>query len=364
MLATLKALGFVQLDSIQVVARAHDLVLHARLDGYKPSHLETLRARGQVFEAWTHDASLLPAECYPLWKRRFRRDGPRIQAHPWWRNLLGERSDEVCRQVLDRIRDEGPLGSADFEHPEKRGAWWDWKPQKAALDYLWRTGALAVTCREHFHKRYDLPERVLTDVHALGELEPEEHLDWFCTSAAQRLGVFTPKELAAFWGELEVTEARAWCQVALRTGRIVAVEVEPCLPGPPQPAFALADWENRLASLPAAPRRMRLLAPFDPILRDRARALHRFGFDYRFEAFTPEPQRQFGYYVLPLLDGDRLVGRLDPKFHRSRSILEIKGLWWEPGTVLDNRRIQRLRSAVERLARFLGARDIQAPPPL
>ena len=129
--------------------------------------------------------------------------------------------------------------------------------------------------------------------------------------------------------------------------------------GTRQPAFALADWEARLARLPEPPEGLRLLCPFDPILRDRGRALRRFDFDYRFEAFVPEAKRQFGYFVLPLLEGDRLVGRLDPKLHRNQGLLEIKGLWWEPGIRLTKARRRSLEAALERLAAFTGADRIQ-----
>ena len=147
---------------------------------------------------------------------------------------------------------------------------------------------------------------------------------------------------------------------AEQEGRIVPVQVESA-DGEVRPAFALADWEARLARLPEPPERTRLLCPFDPILRDRARALRRFGFDYRFEAFVPEPKRQFGYFVLPILEGDRLVGRLDPKLHRDRGLLEIKGLWWEAGVRVTKARRRGLDEALERLATFVGAGDIQLP---
>jgi hypothetical protein len=172
--------------------------------------------------------------------------------------------------------------------------------------------------------------------------------------------VFTPRELAAFWASLDLAEARAWCAGAAKEGRILPVRVED-RDGEARPAFALADWEARLRKLPRAPERTRLLCPFDPILRDRARALRRFGFDYRFEAFVPEPKRQYGYFVMPILEGEHLVGRLDPKLHRDQGLLEVKGLWWEPGIKATRARKRGLEEAVRRLAEFTGAGDIQGP---
>jgi len=214
--------------------------------------------------------------------------------------------------------------------------------------------------REGFQKVYDLTERVLPDHHALPCPDRDQHLEWACATAAERLWVFTPKELADFWDSIEAPEAKSWCTAAVKAGRIVPVEVEGA-DGMVRPAFALADWEARLAKLPDPPERTRLLCPFDPILRDRTRALRRFDFDYRFEAFVPEPKRQYGYFVLPILEGDRLVGRLDPKLHRDRGLLEIKGLWWESGVRPTQARKRALTEALERLATFVGAEAIQLP---
>ena len=348
-----------QVDTINVVGRAHDLTLFSRLEGYRPPQLEALLEEDRaLFEGWTHDASLIPTAWYPQWKPRFARDRARIENHAWWQNLLGPETERVCAHVLERITAEGPLGSADFDHPERRGPWWGWKPQKAALDYLWRTGQLAIAGRLNFHKRYDLTERVLPEATASPEPAPEAHREWVCASAAERLVIFTPRELAAFWNALGPAEVRAWCQNAGRQGRLVPVDIAHVHDSWPQKAWALADWEERLARLPEAPQALRLLSPFDPVLRDRGRALNRFGFDYHFEAFTPEPKRTFGYYVMPLLEGKRLVGRLDPKFHRDRGLLEVRGLWWEPGIKPTKIRMKKLREALERLAAFLGAREI------
>lgn len=355
-------LGFVQVDTINILARAHDLTLFSRLDGYQPEHLrKLLEDKRSLFEGFTHDASAIPTAWFPQWKPRFDRDRARIHAHAWWQHhFRGTDGARVVAGVKARIECEGPLKSSDFEHPEKRGPWWGWKPQKAALDFLWRSGELMIPRREGFQKVYDLTERVLPEHHALPCPDPAEHLEWACATAAERLWVFTPKELAEFWAVLEGAEAKRWCEAAAKAGRIVPVQVESA-DGEVRPAFALADWETRLAKLPEAPERTRLLCPFDPILRDRARALRRFGFDYRFEAFVPEPKRQYGYFVLPILEGERLVGRLDPKLHRDRGLLEIKGLWWEPGIKATRARKRGLDGALERLAEFVGVKDISLP---
>lgn len=354
-------LGFVQVDTINVVARAHHLTLHSRRDGYRPEHLRALlETRRSLFEHWTHDASAIPTAWFVHWKPRFARDRERIRRHRWWqhhfRGTVGER---VVDDVKARIAREGPLRSADFEHPEKRGPWWGWKPQKAALDFLWRSGELMVPRRDGFQKVYDLTERVLPAAAAAPAPAPDAHVAWACGTAMARLGVASPKELADFWHAVDARAAADWCAAEAAAGRIVRVVVESADGTPPRSAFAPADWERRLRHLPEPADRTRLLCPFDPVLRDRARGLRRFGFDYRFEAFVPPPKRRWGYFVMPILEGETIVGRLDPKLHRDRGVLEVRGLWWEPGIRPTTARRRRLDEALARLATFVGATDVQ-----
>ena len=364
----IEGLGFVQLDSINTVARAHDLILWSRLPGYRPEQLDQLLYKERfLFEHWTHDASAIPTAFYAHWKHRFVREAARLRDHPWWRDRLGEDGERVVDHVRERITKEGPLGSADFEHPGKRGAFWGWKPQKAALDYLWRSGELLVHDRVHFHKLYNLAEHVLPAAHRLPASALRAHKKWLCESAAARLVIFTPRELSQFWGGLELADARAFCAAAVKRGALCPVQVEPAGGGAPESALALADWQELQRRLPPpsdgpspeGPDELRLLAPFDPVIRDRARCLRRFGFDYRFEAFTPEPRRLYGYYVLPILHGDRLIGRLSPKLTRSRGVLSIEGLWWEPGVKALRARKRLLQTAVQELATFVGARSVE-----
>ena len=356
----IEQLGYVQLDSINVVERAHHLILGSRTAAYDPKAFEALLDQRLLFEHWTHDASAIPLRWYANWHLRFPKSRARILASPWWRERIGDQAEALLAEVLERIRVEGPLRSADFERAAKGGeaGWWGWKPHKAALELLWHTGALAVAGRTHFHKSYDLAERVFPAAHALPAPDQDAHLEWACATALARLGVATPKELASFWNAVDPADAARWCQAALAAGRIARVEVEPRDGGPAKPCFAVPDWRERLAALPEPGERMVILCPFDPILRDRARTLRLFGFDYRFEAFVPEAKRQYGYYVLPILEGAALVGRVDAKFHRERGVLEIKGLWWEQGVRPGKARLRRLRMALEGLARRIGAGDL------
>jgi uncharacterized protein YcaQ len=360
----IERMGFIQIDSINVVERAHHLTLASRLQGYRPSLFDRLlEAERRLFEHWTHDASAIPTLWYPYWRFRFERYVRKVREHPWWKERIGPHPDDLIDRVRERLVQEGPLMTRDFEDTRDDGAdrtWWGWKPEKAALEYLWRTGEAAIVGRVNFHKVYDLADRALPEAHAAPRPTVEEHLDWACRTAIERLGVASPDEVAAFWRAADLNEVKAWCARATAAGDIVPVRVE-AVDGSVRNAYAVPDWEERAASLPPAPPRIRLLSPFDPILRDRRRSLRLFGFDYRFEAFVPAPQRRYGYYVLPILEGERLVGRLDPKLYREEGRLEVRQVWWEPGVRPSKARDLRLEAAVERLARFTGAETWTLP---
>ncbi|HWT00769.1 MAG TPA: crosslink repair DNA glycosylase YcaQ family protein [Pyrinomonadaceae bacterium] len=363
----IERMGFVQLDSINVVERAPHLTLGSRLDDYSRAHFSALLEKERsLFEHWTHDASAVPTKWFAHWKPRFERDRGRVMASRWWRERMGSDPLRVIDEVRERVAREGPLRSQDFERDAGGGgvsssAWWGWKPQKAALEFLWTTGELMVLRRENFQKVYDLTERVLPAHSAAPRPDEREHVEWACGTALERLGVATPRELAQFWDAVGLSEAKTWCEEALREGRVTAVVVEAADGSKPRHAFAVADWERRLQALPAPPERTRLLSPFDPVLRDRARARRLFGFDYRFEAFVPEPQRQYGYYVLPILEGDRLIGRLDPKFERREGLLNVRRVYWEPNVRATRPRLKGLERAAERLAQLIGASRVALP---
>jgi uncharacterized protein YcaQ len=349
----IERMGFVQLDTISVVERAHHHILASRLDDYSAEHLGRLHEQGRLFEHFTHDASLIPSRWFPHWHHRFERSF----TSEWWRKRI-EDADGVVAHVLERIRVEGPLMSSDFEHERPKGAasgWWEWGPTKSALEFLWRTGKLAVAKRASFQKVYDLTERVLPRHVAHPRPTVAETVEWACHAALSRLGVATPAELAGFWSAVRLPAARAWCEEAARGGRIVPVLVAADDGSAPRAAFALPDWKKRLARAPEPPARTRLLSPFDPVLRDRKRARRLFAFDYTFEAFVPRAKRRYGYYVLPILEGERLVGRLDPKLHRQEGRLEVLSLAWEPGVKPTRARRAGLEEALDRFTRFLGA---------
>ena len=358
----IEQMGFVQLDSINYIERAHHLTLGSRLDDYRHEHFAQLLEKDRhLFEHWTHDAAAIPTAWFRHWKPRFARYETKLQQGRWWGSRMGEKPAKMLAQVRKRIAQEGPLRSQDFEHDRKGQAagWWDWKPQKAALEYLWFTGELMVTRREKFQKVYDLTERVLPECVTLLHPSEAEHIEWACRTAFERLVIATPKEIADFWHAITLAQARTWCEQVAKLGTIVPVTIEATNGEKPRASFALHDWQQRLRKLPEPPQRMRLLSPFDPVMRDRERVARLFGFDYRFEAFVPEPQRQYGYYVLPILEGDQLVGRIDPKFQRERDTLEVRKIYWEPNIKVTKTRQKNLDEALARLANLIGAERVE-----
>lgn len=355
LLALITRLGFVQLDSINTVARAHDMILFSRRPSYRASHLTRLYADGGLFEHWTHDAAVIPMEFYPHWHLRFERDAARLKAR--WKNWRRDGYEERFDAVLQHIRNHGPVCSSDVGKDEKKGSggWWDWHPSKTALEYLWRSGALAVTGRQGFRKFYDLTERVVEEHLCPGAdpCIPPVTVDWLCNAALDRLGFATPGELAAFWDTASPAEAKAWCAAEEKSGRLQQVEVQ-LADGATRSAYLRPGTAEAAAELGPAPGRMRVLSPFDPALRDRKRAERLFGFHYRIEVFTPAPKRRYGYYVFPVLEGTRLAGRIDMKAQRDQGVLEVTAFWPERGIRWSKARAARLEAELDRVRRFAG----------
>ena len=359
----IQRLGFVQIDSIICLERAHHLTLRTRLSGYRKTHFDTLLERRLLFEHWTHDASVIPVQWLGHWPHRFKRDRERIPMNAWWAERIGGDPKRICRAVKYRIRREGPLRSADFEQqPDKSGPWWGWKPAKAALEYLWRCGDLAISKRDaaSFQKWYDLRERVLPRVQPS---TAKAHCDWACGEALNRLGTATPAEVAAYFRAVPLATARAWCAKGLLSGSLVEVDVERL--DAPKPVRCVARPNVVQAAKRAqnnerldASDGLRLLCPFDPVIRDRKRLKRLFNFDYRFEAFVPASKRAFGYYVLPMLEGDRLIGRADLKTDRQANVLRVQGLWWEDGVKATRTRKTQLDAELASLAAFAGVSTV------
>ena len=353
-------LGFVQVDTISTVERTRHLTLAARLNRYRPALLARLLEREprRLFEHWTHDASVIPLAWYPHWRPRFARHAA---AGRWHRKQLGADAEHVLAEVLGRITREGPLSSRDFEHvgPKANSAWWGWRPHKVALDHLWRSGVLHVVARRNFQKVYDLTERAVPANARLPVPTEDEHVAWACRTALERHGTATAREIQQFWAAVPVTLVKAWVAKATTSGEVIPVLIDSADGSPPRPAYARPDLAHRLARATDPPPGMRLLCPFNPVLRDRARAERLFGFDFRFEAFVPRAKRVHGYYVMAALDGDRFVAKADVKYDRAAGVLRVAKIWWEPHVRVTRQRRATLERGVERLAAWVGASAVE-----
>jgi uncharacterized protein YcaQ len=360
LLDLIERLGFVQLDSINTVARAHDLILFSRRPSYRASHLRSLYERDKgLFEHWTHDAAVIPMAFYPHWHLRFQRDEELLRKR--WKNWRRDGFEEQFSTVLDHIRDHGPVTSSDVGKDEKKGSggWWDWHPSKTALEYLWRKGALTVTGRTGFRKVYDLTERVIEEHLCPGNLpcDAGATVDWLCNAALDRLGFATSGELAAFWDTVSAAEARQWCEAQVKSGVLERVSIT-CVDGQARQVLMRPETVDQASDIGPAPGRIRVLSPFDPALRDRKRAERLFGFDYRIEVFVPAAKRKYGYYVFPLLEGEKLIGRIDMKAWRDADELRVTGLWPERGVKWSAARQGRLEAELTRIARLAEVRDV------
>jgi uncharacterized protein YcaQ len=352
LLELIERIGFVQVDSISTVERAHHMILHARCRGYRPELLRPLlEDEVLLFEHWTDRvAAILPVRFYPYWKVRFERERSAIEQR--FRRWHGEAFLEDVDRLLGQIRENGPVMARDLAPEQGRpaGGWWSWHAGKIALEFLWRTGRLAIARRAGFQKVYDLPERVIPDEVRMDRPSHETFVDWACRAALERMGFGSPSEVARFFGLLTIEEVRAWCTRHLGDG-VVSASVG-ASDGNERKVFARGGLEALLQAAPDPQGRVRALNPFDPILRDRERAARLFGFDYRIEVFVPAARRRYGYYVFPLLERDRFIGRIDMKASRDRGTLDVQGLWMEPGRRLTRARRARLESELDRIRRF------------
>jgi len=345
---TIARLGCVQLDSISTVDRAHRLTLTSRLGRYPPGTVSRLLGKGQIFEYWAHEACLVPIEDFPLFKRRM----VELSDHHWWGRKREDRKSEAL--VLEAIRERGALPSRAFEGKGARpGEMWNWKPAKRALEHLFAAGEVVVAGRDGFQRLYDLPQRVI----------PRQYLDAPVPSeAAFRRGY----ALRAVRARGAVTEGgiAEHCRLPGGAGgmrlvvddleaeglvRRVAVEDG----GPPVVVPAGAEPDG------GAPRAGVLLSPFENMLWDRAFVERVFGFRHLIEVYKREHERVYGYYVLPFLFGDRLVGRADLKTDRKEGVLRVKAFHLEPGVRSSRLLADAFDRALLRLARGIGIERIE-----
>lgn len=340
-------LGYVQIDSISVVERAHHHVLYSRVPGFKPDMSHQLLKTGRVFEYWAHAAAFLPMDDFRFslpYKEAIRAGQVHWYKHP---------DTKLMQEILTRIRSEGPLKSRDLaSNKTKSSGWWDWKPAKKAIEQLYMEGQLMVSDREGFEKTYDLAESVLpegieTKTPSVEELA--EHL------LAQQLRSSAFVSLKGLVYLRRIPGLRDAAKTLLRE-KCAAHQLEQIRLGTGETYYCEAGLLER--PTPRIKDRVKIVSPFDNsvIQRDRLRDL--FGFEYQLECYVPETKRRYGYFSLPLLYGDRFVGRMDCKVHRPRAELEIKSLYIEANDLDEAAFVSAFNAALSEFVGFQGCKTV------
>jgi len=328
----LQRLHVLQIDSVNVFERSHYLPLFARLGAYDKALLDklTLQRRAPYVEYWAHQAAFIPVESWPLWQ--------------WFRDteLAGtgktkawDRTDHRMTDfLLGELTAKGPLPASKIEHEatKRSGPWWGWSEVKSALETMFFDGRVVVAGRKNFERLYDLPQRRLP-AHVLENSPPRaDAIRELVRRAGQALGIGTVRDLADYWRLPQADTKTAIAQL-VESGDLRPVSVE---------GWASPGYLHHDARVPRRVEAMALLSPFDPVVWERARTERMFGFRYRIEIYTPAPQRTYGYYTLPLLQDEALVGRIDLKSDRQSGVLRVQSAWIEPGHAPDVPRVAQL----------------------
>lgn len=353
-------LQLLQIDSVNVFERSHYLPVFSRLGAYDKAVLDRLTAAktGRYTEYWAHEASILPLDTWPLfrWRMQAYRDHAAGDAAHW---------SHANRAMLEWLRAElaekGPLPASEIEHDanKRSGPWWGWSDVKTGLEVLFRWGEVVSAGRNRFERVYALPEQVLPTELLDREVSREDaHRALIARSAAAH-GVGTVKDFADYF-RLKTAPTRQAIQELEETGELIPVTVPGWGASRGSASTAGAAWLHRDARLPRSIDAATVLSPFDPVVWERARALRLFDFHYRIEIYTPKPQRVFGYYVLPVLLGDTIVGRVDLKNDRQAGVLRVQAAWAEPGAPADA--AARLAPVLREAAAWQGLGEIVVAP--
>jgi len=342
--------GLLQIDSVNVLQRAHYMPIYSRIGGYDTALLDRASSRQPrwLFEYWGHEASLLPVELHPLMRWRMKA-ADRIWGGP---RAAYKRRPDLVEWVLEEIREKGPVTAAQIEQDERPKAvqWgWNWSDTKQVLEALFYFGEIAAAGRtSQFARLYDIPERVLpAEVLHTPTPEPEEAHRRLIEIAAQRLAVAAEVELRDYF-RLPVAAARQAIHDLVEAGTLIPVQVK---------GWTVKTWRHRDAAIPRSARVSTLVSPFDPLIWQRDRTERLFGLNYRIEIYVPQAKRVHGYYVLPFLHGDRFAARVDLKADRQSGVLRVPAAWAERG-VHPAETATALAAELVRLAAWLGLSEV------
>ena len=347
--ATLRAIehiGYVQIDTISVVERAHHHVLWSRVSNYQPKYLSQLVADRQLFEYWSHAAAWLPMRDYRFSLLRMKQENGD-------RNWYESCDKKLIQHILRRIQQEGPLLARDFEDTRTgKKEWWDWKPAKRALEQLFMQGELMVSRRDGFQKVYDLPEHVLPDWVDVTEPTLDEYADHLIDTSIRAHGFASARSMVYLLKGKPLRKAiEERLQAKLDIGSLLILDSDS-----KHSIYVLPELLERPA--PRTNETVRILSPFDNVVIQRQRGQDFFQFAYQIECYVPKPKRQFGYFCLPVLYGDKFVARVDCKAHRKQGLFEVKSLHYEPDFLPNTVFTQALTRALDSFAKFNGCTEI------
>jgi uncharacterized protein YcaQ len=342
----IRRLSCVQLDSISTVERSHRIVLSGRVGRFPAESVTRLLRTGRVFEYWAHEACLIPVEDWPLFVPAMR-DGGR----QWFADVEKTHA-HLADEILGEIRARGPLASRHFEGAGG-GGMWNLKPAKAMLDRLWNRGRLVIAGRQGFQRLYELPERVIPRAVLEAPIPSEaERLRELIVRAVQARGALTEAGIVEHWRlRGGVARVRPAIDAVAADGLVERVGVDDG--GAPVVVVAGVDLDPPLPTVAA------LLSPFDNLLWDRPFARRILGFDHLIEVYKPEPQRVYGYYVLPLLWRDRIVGRADLKSDRANGSLIVKAFHRESGVRASGALDEAFDRALDKLRATIGLERVE-----
>jgi uncharacterized protein len=360
LLAGIKHMGYLQIDTIQAVRRSQYLVLWSRLGDYEPTWLDQLHASGLLFEYYAHALCYIPIEDYPIFRGLILHDDHTGNGWGEW----AQAHQEIIQHVRSVIQDRGPVCSADFDSPRIPDGWGDVKQEKRALSRMFVTGELMVTHRTGFRRYFNLRERVLPDWDDAQALDRASAYQALVLKAVKALGVARKDWIPPYY-YMKKTGLTELLDELTAQGHIEQVQVD----GWDLPAYIHPDNRDMIHAavhVDLIPNHTTLLSPFDPLVSDRERGLSLFGFDYRMESYTPAKDRQYGYFCLPILHRGKLVGRLDPKAHRREKRMEIKTIIMEPGIRIDDELADALKTTLAKFSEWHGMADceiIETDPP-